>query len=658
MTIIYSIYVLLLSLCLGSNTNIDEKFVMCDQIISQSLPQLVQTDIEFINEIQLDDTVASIYYKTDENIIDETGKLVPQKENIVTYIKAYVTIDNQTRAKNYKLIVKGVDVLNIYVDLPTYYVNDALELTLDKGYNRDDYIWSVDSDIATLDEDYILILNEVGTVNVTVKDKKGTVLGLLKLEIKNRPPYLSLNKYEMVTGENVEISVRNYDLDDLVIDYDHNILKYENNKFYAISEGECEIVYSLAHDLDTYAKVNVIVYEKNPILSLDTNIITVDSSAKLTVENYKDSSKYTILYDENIISVKNNFIFPVKAGLTTIKVVLNDDQNVFSTIDIKITNVMPLLVAYANNISINSKTYLMITNLDKLIVNNLDDYTFESLNKDIIKVEDKVVEGDREISVTGLKKGTGTVVCKSNKNSKLIGKCEINVANNDNNLIVSLQHNKQYYKVGEMIDIIVEGGTSSDDYIYSTSTTQLINVLDVGRTITTNEGIGYIVVTSKADKNIQGRIYINIKGQLDINYPDRLIQVAHNELGYKEGANSFTKYGDWYGIPDGDWCAMFVTWCAFYSGIGTEIIPHYASCSAGYRWFESKEKIGLKGEYKPKRGDIIFFLSNGRSHTGIVTGYNNGVVYTIEGNTSDTVAYRQYSEYDPDITGYGIPDYK
>lgn len=41
-----------------------------------------------------------------------------------------------------------------------------------------------------------------------------------------------------------------------------------------------------------------------------------------------------------------------------------------------------------------------------------------------------------------------------------------------------------------------------------------------------------------------------------------VIAVAGNEIGYTEQANSYTKYGAWYGVPNGDWCAMFVSWCA------------------------------------------------------------------------------------------------
>ena len=64
-----------------------------------------------------------------------------------------------------------------------------------------------------------------------------------------------------------------------------------------------------------------------------------------------------------------------------------------------------------------------------------------------------------------------------------------------------------------------------------------------------------------------------------------------------------------------------------------------------------------KKNYTPKPGDIIFFKNAGASHTGIVIGCANGFVYTIEGNTNNTVAKRYYKLNYSKITGYGTPNY-
>ena len=54
-----------------------------------------------------------------------------------------------------------------------------------------------------------------------------------------------------------------------------------------------------------------------------------------------------------------------------------------------------------------------------------------------------------------------------------------------------------------------------------------------------------------------------------------------------------------------------------------------------------------------KVGDIAIFKDNGRSHTGIVTKVDqNGIIHTIEGNTSNKVAERQYKPGDSHLTGF------
>lgn len=138
-----------------------------------------------------------------------------------------------------------------------------------------------------------------------------------------------------------------------------------------------------------------------------------------------------------------------------------------------------------------------------------------------------------------------------------------------------------------------------------------------------------------------------------------IVDVAIKEIGTKESNKGHMKYINWYGGfgAGTPWCAIFVSWCANQAGVSTSIVPKYASCSAGKAWFDEKGLFQYKGSYTPKRGDIIFFLSNGASHTGIVEKCSGGKVYTIEGNTSDKVERREYELSNARITGYGTPKY-
>ena len=152
-------------------------------------------------------------------------------------------------------------------------------------------------------------------------------------------------------------------------------------------------------------------------------------------------------------------------------------------------------------------------------------------------------------------------------------------------------------------------------------------------------------------------------------WADDLLTIAQTQLGYQEstanfalsmhsGRNGYTRYGAWYGIPYGDWCAMFISFCMSYAGISSEDMPYDSGCA---HWVETLNQIGRfgwNGSYDPKPGDLIFYDDgDGLSdHVGIVHWIDayNGMIHTIEGNLYDRVSYREVSRYDNTILGYGI----
>ncbi|MDD3191172.1 MAG: CHAP domain-containing protein [Bacilli bacterium] len=182
----------------------------------------------------------------------------------------------------------------------------------------------------------------------------------------------------------------------------------------------------------------------------------------------------------------------------------------------------------------------------------------------------------------------------------------------------------------------------------------ILTIDATGKITPLKEGSTQIVITSEDKTTV---MEIRVKPSLSINYIKRLLETAIAEEGYKEGPNNDTKYGTWYGIPNAAWCAMFVTWSANRAGISTNVIPRYASVSLGMQWFIDQGRFEYKQGYVPKAGDLIFFKSDGASHTGIVISSDGTKVYTIEGNTSDMVAKRSYDLGYSKITGYGLPNY-
>jgi len=206
----------------------------------------------------------------------------------------------------------------------------------------------------------------------------------------------------------------------------------------------------------------------------------------------------------------------------------------------------------------------------------------------------------------------------------------------------------------ESTEITFDNKENRDDYIWSVSD-ENIAVIDENYHIKgLKAGNVIITVTHKNEPMITSSYKIQVS-TAKIDYANKLVEVALREVGYKE-VNNYTKYGDWYGLPYEEWCAMFVSWSVDQAGIDTDIIPKFASVKAGKAFFENRDLFEYKGEYTPKKGDIIFFL-NGISHAAIVTKVENGRVYTIEGNTAEKVAERNYSLNDSSITGYGTPNY-
>lgn len=137
-----------------------------------------------------------------------------------------------------------------------------------------------------------------------------------------------------------------------------------------------------------------------------------------------------------------------------------------------------------------------------------------------------------------------------------------------------------------------------------------------------------------------------------------IVSIAETQVGYGEGYDGYTKYGDWYGLPYSDWCAMFVSWCANQAGVDTSTFPSFALCSAGADWFISQGEFQYSGSYAPKAGDLIFYSSYGDIyHVGLVTGSDDYNVYSIEGNYNEAVYNVSYPLSYGDILGYATPAY-
>ena len=107
-----------------------------------------------------------------------------------------------------------------------------------------------------------------------------------------------------------------------------------------------------------------------------------------------------------------------------------------------------------------------------------------------------------------------------------------------------------------------------------------------------------------------------------------LMLVATSQIGYSEGADGYSRYGDWYGNETGDWNMMFISFCLHYAGISKTDIPYGSGCWAWQVKMDENELINSDiGELK--EGNILL-IDNDKDgkcdRAGIVIDINDKVI--------------------------------
>lgn len=168
----------------------------------------------------------------------------------------------------------------------------------------------------------------------------------------------------------------------------------------------------------------------------------------------------------------------------------------------------------------------------------------------------------------------------------------------------------------------------------------------------------------------------------------QLLQVALGELGYTEGPNNRTKYGEWSGDPNAAWCAEFVCWSVdqtdqrYQTSLLNVVYPNYGGQNTGrdwfiargrfvyrkgncpgwgYQWLRGTDHLLTKNEYIPRPGDLMFFSYNAAGdteHVALVeySAYDADgkvVVHVIEGNNPASVQRNRYALNNSQVLGFG-----
>ncbi|MES2794600.1 MAG: CHAP domain-containing protein [Bacteroidota bacterium] len=147
------------------------------------------------------------------------------------------------------------------------------------------------------------------------------------------------------------------------------------------------------------------------------------------------------------------------------------------------------------------------------------------------------------------------------------------------------------------------------------------------------------------------------------------LQIAINEIkaGAREmGGNNMGPFCKKYLAPAGlgegfSWCAAFVSWCFLQASGGDKAsmpFKYNAGARNVYNQFKAKNWAHTDPNYIPKPGDIVAWWrvsqASGKGHIGIVHHYEDGFLYTIEGNKAANVTGFSYVKTRIDkLLGYG-----
>ena len=147
-------------------------------------------------------------------------------------------------------------------------------------------------------------------------------------------------------------------------------------------------------------------------------------------------------------------------------------------------------------------------------------------------------------------------------------------------------------------------------------------------------------------------------------WSDAMTEIAQRQLGYTESAKNFTvdkalgetlaqahhytRYGDWYGNPYGNWDVMFVAFCQHYAGIPEDVIPQCASLLQLRTELEKAHPEYITpGGSEAAPGDIVLYTNTAGEETiGIVTEYDGANLTVVSGAVDGAVAAVTVAEAD------------
>ena len=158
--------------------------------------------------------------------------------------------------------------------------------------------------------------------------------------------------------------------------------------------------------------------------------------------------------------------------------------------------------------------------------------------------------------------------------------------------------------------------------------------------------------------------------ELGENVRENIALIAQSQLGYSESKtnfhiaddgetkNGYTRYGQWYGSPYGEWNSLFTYFCMYYAGVDRQSVPYGSGTAAWAAELEKKELVQSIKDTTLRKGDVILIdtdLDDKADRSAVVTQMTEKDGKTqleaIQGNVRGSVAKSTYQLDDKHIIG-------
>lgn len=441
-----------------------------------------------------------------------------------------------------------------------------------------------------------------------------------------------------------------------------NILKY-GSYIFAEKVGTTNItLYDFNNEKVCTKTVQIVENSKlseMPVLNLSSYHMAMNESIALKFSNYDDVNLFNVkVMTDNIVMVDNQYrINPLGIGKTDLIISLKSNPLYAIHTTIEVVEDDPQVFVTCDKLYVNEKAYLDISNLGITKGELLSDFEWTLSNSNFILNDD--------YSVTAVNVGETLLTVTSKSNSLVQSTYQLEaIAKDYEDLKISIkEENLGTFACGDQFHIVLNEGYTIENMTLGTTNQELVRYIYDDVFMAIGEGLATIYAYETDNPKNKSLYRIKIEGIANVDYISRLLNLAIGEKGYVERYDPVsgeyvndTKYNHWYNM-EGAWCAMFVSWCWYHAGLSNDLLLKYCSVYTGSEWCKAQGIFQNKKGYQPKSGDIIFFLSAGASHTGIVVYSDTNYVYTIEGNASNRVDVWRWSINDARITGYGTPKY-